>query len=661
MKSLLIVSLCSVSLLMGSISLAAGAAGAAGAAEKQAETAETVTLNLKDTDLRVLIETMSQMTGKNFIVDPRVKGKVTVVSSTPVSPEQAYEIFVSVLKVHGFAIVPSGKVLKVIPVAGAKQDSIPNASQEQVKGDNLVTTVVKLKHSDATQVLPILKPLLAQNAHLASHSSSNTLLITDSAQNINRIIGIVEQLDIEDDDNIEIIPLTNTQATELAKTLESVKGTRFSKNPALRQKNIIVADERTNSLILNGDSEWRLNTRRLIKQLDRPTTKDDYTEVIYLKHANAQNLVTVLQGVGMHQLQTSTAATPGKGKSGSQQLDIRADEATNSLIISAPPFLAKSLKSVIEKLDIRRAQVHIQAIIAEVKYDKSVEFGIEWTTDLTSDGSIAISTLPVTGGVTSSITSFPGSIGSGFSLGYVSGGTLRGLIKAFAADGDTNILSTPSLVTLDNEEAMIHVGQNVPFVTGSYTVESDDNPFQTIERQDVGIKLTVKPHINEGGTIALNIEQEVSNVDTKSSVEGLVTNNRLIKTTVLVDNEEIIVLGGLMQDELSENISKVPLLGDVPLLGNLFRNQVTEKQKRNLMVFLRPQIIWDKETSKQITNREYTSMLDLQKGLRASGINLMPNEQRPQLEELNPTAKVTDSQKVIPQTAVSNSIFPDEN
>lgn len=653
-KSLVILLLCSAWLVPGTISLAAGAA------DTEAETAESVTLNLKDTDLRVLIETMSQMTGKNFIVDPRVKGKVTVVSSTPVSPEQAYEIFVSVLKVHGFAIVPSGKVLKVIPEAGAKKDSIPtSASQAQVKGDNLVTTVVKLKYSDASQLMPILKPLLAQNAHIAPHASSNTLLITDSAQNINRIIGIIEELDVEDGDNIEIIPLANTQAGELAKTLDSVKGTRYSKNPALRQKNIIVADERTNSLILNGDSEWRLNTRRLIKQLDRPTTKDDYTEVIYLKHANAQNLVTVLQGVGMHQLQTGGA--PGKASAASQQLDIRADETTNSLIISAPPFLAKSLKSVIEKLDIRRAQVHIQAIIAEVKYDKSVEFGIEWTSNLTSDGRIGISTLPVTGGVTSSITSFPGSIGSGFSLGYVSGGTLRGLIKAFASDGDTNILSTPSLVTLDNEEAMIHVGQNVPYVTGTYTVQSDDNPFQTIERQDVGIKLIVKPHINEGGTIALNIEQEVSTVDTGSTVEGLVTNNRLIKTTVLVDNEEIIVLGGLIQDELSENTSKVPLLGDIPLLGSLFRSQVTDKQKRNLMVFLRPQIIWDKETSKQVTNREYTSMLDLQKGLRASGINLMPNEQRPQLEEINPTATVSDNQNVISKPAVSRSVFPDEN
>jgi len=651
-KSLSIVLLCSAWLSVGSICFAAEAT------ETQAETTESVTLNLKDTDLRVLIETMSQMTGKNFIVDPRVKGKVTVVSSTPVSPDQAYEIFVSVLKVHGFAIVPSGKVLKVIPEAGAKQDSIPSASQQQVKGDNLVTTVVKLKYSDASQLMPILKPLLAQNAHIAPHPSSNTLLITDSAQNINRIIGIIEELDVEDGDNVEIVPLANTQAGELAKTLESVKGTRYTKSPALRQKNIIVADERTNSLILNGDSEWRLNTRRLIKQLDRPTTKDDYTEVIYLKHAKAENLVNVLQGVAMHQLQTSGA--PGKANTASQQLDIRADETTNALIISAPPSLARSLKSVIEKLDIRRAQVHIQAIIAEVKYDKSVEFGIEWSSDLSSDGTIGISTLPVTSGVTSSINSFPGSIGSGFSLGYVSGGTLRGLIKAFAADGDTNILSTPSLVTLDNEEAMIHVGQNVPFVTGSYTVESDDNPFQTIERQDVGIKLTVKPHINEGDTIALNIEQEVSNVDTKSSVEGLVTNNRLIKTTVLVDNEEIIVLGGLIQDELSENTSKVPLLGDLPLLGNLFRSQVTEKQKRNLMVFLRPQIIWDKETSKQITHREYTSMLDLQKGLRASGINLMPNEQRPQLEELNPLDAAAAADTVPADKPLTRNTFLEE-
>ncbi|MGD2117888.1 MAG: type II secretion system secretin GspD [Chromatiales bacterium] len=601
---------------------------------------ERITLNLKNTDVRTLIESMSQLTGKNFIVDPRVKGNVTIVSAEPVDKQQAYEIFVSVLKVHGFAVVPSGKAYKVIPSVHAKQDNVPTLPAEQHRlGDALVSQVIHIRFADVTQLVPMLKPLLPAHAHLAADINSNSLLVTDSADNINRILEIVAQIDVADDSDTEIIAIRNTQASDLAATLEGLQLRTFSKNQAAKDNNKIIADDRTNSLVISGESQWRRKIRRLAHQLDKPSNQSDYTEVIYLRHATAKNLLDVLTGVSQHQLGAKGGATASPvARSGNQKFDIQADEETNSLVITAPPFLAKTLKSVISQLDIRRAQVHIQAIIAEIKYNRTVELGVEWRTNIPNNGRVAVSKLPIAGSTTSSIDSFPGAAGSGFSLGYITNGTLTSLLKAFASDGDANILSTPSLVTLDNEEASIHVGQNVPFVTGQYTgndSNAGENPFQTIERHDIGIKLKVKPHINEGDTIKLTIEQEVSNVDAESTVDGLVTNKRVIETTVLVDDEEVIVLGGLIEDELTESTSKVPLLGDIPLFGQLFRSQKTAKDKRNLMVFLRPQIIRDKLASNTITNKHYMEMQDLQQGLRANGVLLMPDEQPPLLPDLD--------------------------
>jgi general secretion pathway protein D len=306
----------------------------------------------------------------------------------------------------------------------------------------------------------------------------------------------------------------------------------------------------------------------------------------------------------------------------------------------------RSLKSVIEKLDIRRAQVQIEAIIAELRNDKSVELGIEWQTNTPDTGVAAGTNLPLTSAVGSSILSYPSTVGSGISLGYFRGGDLRALIRAFANDGDTNILSTPSLLTLDNEEASIHVGQNVPFVTGQYTTTDAENPFQTIERHDVGIKLNITPHINEGDTIKLKLEQEVSSVDAKSDVDGLVTNKSIIQTTILVDDEEVIVLGGLMQDSLTENHSKVPLLGDIPLLGNLFQSRRTSLEKKNLMVFLRPQIIRDRNDNAQLSGKIYTQIRQLQQGARDKGISLMPKEQPPVLPQMDGSEQETEEAAV---------------
>jgi general secretion pathway protein D len=622
-------------LLLGSVQISAE--------EAAGEDNQSMTLNMNKTDIRALIETMSNITGKNFIVDPRVSGEVTVISSASVSPEEAYEIFVSVLRVHGYSIVPSGQALKVIPNMNAKQSGVPTVEERRVN-DDLINRVVRIKHSQANQLIPILRPLLPQEAHLAAHPTSNTLLITDTASNINRILEIVSSLDIKQDSEIEIVLLENTQASDLVNIIQQIQKKGSAQNEPFRNQNTFTADNRTNSIILNGSFQWRKDLKQLIFQLDRPTDKSDDTEVIFLKHATAKDILGVIQNIGMHQIQSQNK---GKGAASAinQQFDVQADDATNALIVTASPLVAKTIKRVITQLDIRRAQVHIQAIIAEVNYDKAMELGIEWASTepgTNESGFKSNITWPVAEGS----TPFGYALGNGFSLGYVTNGALTALIKAIASDDDTNILSTPSIVTLDNEEASIVVGQNIPIVTGRYTGTSDTdtgvNPFQTIERQDVGIKLKVKPNINEGDTIKLNIEQEVSDVSS-TSPDGIETSTREIKTTVIVDDSEIIVLGGLIKDKIEDGTSKVPLLGDLPLVGNLFRSSKSSLNKQNLMVFLVPRIIRNNEDNKVITSSQYDKMRSLQLEARNAGITLLDENLSPLLPEDPATLELLNS------------------
>ncbi len=607
---------------------------------------KSMTLNLNDADIRAFIATVSEMTGKNFIIDPRVKGRVTVVFSTPTTPENIYEVFLSVLKVHGFSTVPSGDAIKIIPSAGAKQDNIPTMLEDgSSRSEKTLTQVVQVNHADAGQLASILRPLLPQYAHIAAHASSNTLVIVDTASNVNRIVNIIRRIDQANNFGVEIIKLKHAQANTLVQTLNKLvsKGPRKGKTPAQSQS--VSADERTNSLILNGDPSWRANIKSIVAQLDQPVENEGNTEVIYLKYANAKELSSVLQGVGNKMIQSSKGKK--QGQVGTNLFDIQADESTNALVLTAPPILMQSLKSVIDKLDVRREQVHIEAIIVEVTGGKSMSLGVDWKTSTPSDGVFA----------SSLFTDSPLSLGGGgLTLGFYSSGDLRAVLNAFAGDKDSNILSTPSLVTLDNEEASIVVGDNVPLITGQYTNSDADgatNPFQTIERQDVGIKLTVTPHINEGETIELKIEQEVSDVDeaSKDAVEGITTKKRNIKTTVLVDDGEIIVLGGLISNDLSETDQKIPLLGDIPVLGYLFSHKNTEYIKKNLMIFLRPRILRNKRLNQELANEHYSRIRKEQKEKWIDGIQLMPNEEPPLL----PVRDFKDSKKPAPVTEISIS------
>lgn len=587
--------------------------------------ADEITLNMKDADIRILIQQVSKFTGKNFIIDPRVKAKVTVVSSNTLSPEAVYEVFLSVLQVHGYAAVPTGAVIKIVPEVNAKQGPLPLSSgKESYPADELITKIIRLNHVPASQLVPILRPLVPQQGHLAAYNPTNTLIITDHAGNIQRIMKIIRGVDRPDSNELEIIPLHHASASELVRILNSLNaGTGKDVTKKIR----LAADDRTNSILVTGDRSTRLKIRATISYLDTPLEDGSgNTHVIYLKYAKAENLVKILTGLKEAGAKkggvTKAKGAPVKVTSGSvisQNAIIQGDEETNALIITADPNTVKNLKAVIRQLDIRRAQVMIEAIIAEITVNKQKELGVGLVVDGTPESG---------GAVPAAISNFAGiddilsaalgatdftSIPSGLSLGVgresSSGARYGLLLRALQADTNTNILSTPNIVTLDNEEAELIVGQNIPFVTGSFTGAGStdpNNPFQTIERQDVGLTLKVTPQINEGDTVKLDLEQETSSVIPGTEDIGIATRKRSIKTSVLVDDGGILILGGLIQEEVTDSQTKIPLLGDIPLIGFLFRSQNTTKTKANLMVFLRPSILRDSKDAAYVTNEKYS-------------------------------------------------------
>ncbi len=517
------------------------------------------TLNLKNADISSLIQTVSRQTGRNFVVDPRVKARVTVISAEPLSEAELYQTFLSVLQVHGFAAVPSGDLIKIVPDVNAKQGPVPAYERDSREGDQLVTQVIKVENVPAAQLVPILRPLVPQQGHLAAYAATNTLIITDRSSNIQRLTDIIADIDRPDSEEVEVVQLQHASSREVISILQSIQSNvaqSGGSTGALR----FAPDERTNSILLSGDSASRKRTRELIEKLDTSVESGGNTRVVYLRYASAVDLLEVLTGVSAGQAEIGTGGGGGDegGQSeggggaptvdsngilqaptesaptasiirrsgedaGTPNIDIQADEDTNALIITAPPDEMRSILAVIEQLDIRRAQVLVEAIIADLSENNTSELGVNWAVDGTSSNRPAAYTN--LGGATQELaaTAFAvenggagAQLGTGLSLAlgrFGTGGVDFGfLLSAIATDADNNILSTPSLVTMDNQEAEITVGQNVPFVTGTQLSSSNDNPFQTIERQDVGITLKVKPQINEGDNIRMEIEQEVSDV-----------------------------------------------------------------------------------------------------------------------------------------------------
>ena len=623
----------------------------------------TITPNYKEADIRQIVEAVSAVTDRNFIIDPRVNAKVTMLSKTPMTPDAFYEAFLAILEVHQLAAMQSGDIIKIIPNATARQYGSPMGTGRAAGDDDIVTQVIQVQNVGAAQLVPILRPLIPQFGHLAAHPGSNMLIISDRAGNVARMVSIIRRIDLSSEDDIEVIPLQHASSSEVVRVLTAL--TQQPRSDGAPVSTSLVADARTNSVLVGGDRADRLRLRTLIAHLDTPLEDGGDTQVRYLRYADAEELATKLQQHFQGQVAAQGAAGGAAASPQNGEVSVWADTQTNAIVVNAPPKMMRSLMQIVDKLDIRRAQVLVEAIIVEVIANKTAELGITWAVEgAASTTPISATNFPSLGpGVVQLAGAAAGGgetpvdpsslIGEGitFGVGRLSdtGVSFAAILRALEGDADTNIISTPSLVTTDNEEASLNVGQEVPFVTGSFTNTGGNigsvNPFQTIQREQVGVKLTITPQINEGNSLLLDISQEISNI--AQSVEGatdLITNQRIVETTVIVDDGQILVLGGLLEDVLRESEQRVPILGSIPFLGALFRAQKTDKVKTNLLVFIRPTILRDAATISTETNSKYNLIKDLLDQTNEDGINLMPGEEGfalPPFEEADRTVTPT--------------------
>jgi general secretion pathway protein D len=630
-----------------------------------------ITPNYKDADLGQIIEAVSAVTGKNFIVDPRVRAQVTMLSSTPMSPAAFYEAFLSILQVHGFVAVPSGDVVKIIPDANARQvpaNDLP--ASLSATSDEIVTQVVAVKNVSAAQLVPILRPLIPQYGHLAAYPAANMLIISDRASNVNRIVRIIQRIDNTGDENIDVIQMQHASAAEVVRIVNSLYSGAAAEGGGMPTVKM-VADERTNSVLVSGESSQRLRLKALITHLDTPLEAGGDTQVRYLRYADAEKIAQKLTGQ-VQGIVAAASGAPGAGAAGApaaassaglgadKSVMIWAEPQTNALVVTAPPKVMRSIMAIVDRLDIRRAQVLVEAILVEMAIDKSMDLGVNWAIgDRDSEGNIlpaAAFAQPINGtglgeiiqGVLNpeSIQAVPNGLTMGFGQLTDNGVSWAALIRAIGGTGNTNIIATPSVVTLDNEEAEIKIAKEVPFVTGQYTTSSTgsggvnnqfSNPFQTIQREEVGNILKITPQINEGDSVMLKISQEASNIAASAeqiSSADLITNKRVITTNVMVEDGGIIVLGGLISDEVRESKSQVPFLGSIPIIGELFKTRSVDKVKTNLMVFIRPRILRDGVDAAIETNAKYNYIRDQQLNRNKGKVTLMPGEHQPTLPSL---------------------------
>jgi general secretion pathway protein D len=609
----------------------------------------TITPNYKDADLEQVIEAVGAVTGKNFIIDPRVKAQVTMISSTPMSSDAFYEAFLSILQVYGYVAVPSGDVIKILPDANARQmPGWEGAAAANRRADDIVTQVVLVRNVAAAQLVPILRPLIPQYGHLAAHPASNMLIISDRAANVDRVLSIIRRIDQSSDQEYEVIRLSNASAAETVRVVSALQqggGGGASGGKAIT----IVADERTNSILISGDKSDRLRVRTLIAHLDTPLEEGGDTQVRYLRYADGAELATKLESQYNRSSDPAVGGPPGTASS----VTIWADEQTNALVITAPPKTMHSMMSVIDKLDIRRAQVLVEAIIVEVSETALAQLGVTWAA-LGESNIIGITDFPgitsggiknlagvISGEATDALVALQPGVNLGVGRINSAGEGWAALIQALEADSNTNIMATPTLVTLDNEEAEINVGQEVPFVTGNYTATGGTagavNPFQTVQREQVGLKLKITPQINEGDAVLLKIDEEISALSSSTVAVDLITTNRTLTTSVIVEDRGILVLGGLLQDNVTETEQRVPILGSIPVIGALFRSNKIEQTRTNLMLFIRPTILRNSVATAYETNEKYTLIRDMQLRGQSSDRRLLQNIDRPLLPEPEPT------------------------
>lgn len=611
---------------------------------------EELVLNLRDADINGLIEIVSLETGINFIVDPRVRGQVNVVSGKPVRRSELYDLFLGVLKSYGFAAVEGSEgVVRIVPEVQAKENEVAGLS-ENSRGDEVITHVISVKHINAGQLVRILRPLVPKGGHLAAAAESNTLVIADTAANVRRIEGLIHRIDRESMDDFEIIALEHATAADIMRMVQGLEGD--TSGDEFNKRTRIIADERTNTIILRGEAARRASLRKMVYQMDVPGDSGN-SQVHYLRYAKAEDVAELLRGIAEGRDRNNVQTSEDGGSGGMSSMDeskvrIQAHESTNSVVIFGPAELTRDLSGIITQLDIRRAQVLVEAVIAEVSYDRAKELGVQWGIG-NKNGGVGIinfnrggrGIVNLAAGVNSFIegdVTTPPSLADGATFGAAGsiGSTqIAMLVNALQGDSSSNILSTPSLLTLDNEEAEIVVGQNVPFIVGR-SVENSGQAFDTIERQDVGIKLKIRPQINEGNAVRLEIAQEVSQIaQGASGAADIITNKRSLTTTVMVDDNELIVLGGLIDDQMVETRDKVPGLGDIPGLGRLFRYDTGRLEKRNLMVFLRPVIIRDTAVAESVTHSKYTYIRDQQLKEQDRRDSILPSGSMPVLPDWN--------------------------
>lgn len=574
--------------------------------------AERLTLNLRDVDIQTLIDLVAEETGTNFIVDPRVRGRVSVVSGRPVARDELYDLFLGVLRVYGFAVIPGESAAKVVPDVQAKQGEVPDLIMRiEARDDQIVTHVIQTEHVSAAQLVPILRPLVPQGGHLAATAENHALIISDTAANVRRLQRLVSRIDRPIETGIEVIDLQFARAAALVDTLRELEsGAAEGPRGAPR----ILADTRGNAIILSGNAERRLALRALIARLDTPVEGGN-TAVHYLRYAQANEVVEVLRGIA----EAREAGGAPRGDRSVGAVRIQAHEPNNAVILHGAPEDTRELLDVVERLDIRRAQVMVEAVIAEISAESARQLGIQWAAG-SPDSGVGIVNFDRAGrgllqlgvGVESFLQGAVSAprVPDGLYFGGIgrSGSNQIGLlITALQGDAFSNILSTPSLLTMDNEEAEIVVGQNVPFVVGR-SVEDSGQAFDTIRRQDIGVKLRVRPRINEGNAIRLEIEQEVSEIAPRGDARDLVTNTRSLRTHVMVEDGEMLVLGGLISENRNDTRDKVPGLGDIPGLGRLFRFDGERVEKRNLMIFLYPRIVRNTADGAVLTSEQYSFM-----------------------------------------------------
>lgn len=623
-----------------------------------AENEETFTLNFKDADIQAVIKFIAEATDKTIIINPKVRGSVKVISNEPVNKEELYALFLSVLDVHGFTAVENGNVVRVVPNRDARSLSIPSSNEQSIVDDTYMTQVVQLHNVSAAKLLPIVRPLVPQHGHISAYDPSNSLIITDTRANIARLKKIIAQIDTAAVLTTELIELRYAQADAVVKVVKELEKVDAKSGGNASKPVLLVADARINAVLVHGDDMQRMRVKRLIKRLDRPKTANSNVRVIYLKYAKAENVAKILGGVMQNMQRADTAArttgaagAAGRGRSSRLATSIQSDEDTNAILITADSDTMDSLLVLVESLDIRRAQVLIEAIIVEIDENDEKEIGIDWMYRDKDHGFGSSNSAGLVGplaagaigdgeeALTGLVGGLAGITGQVFGIGKLGGQTdFLGMLKLIKTNDNSNILSTPSLLTTDNHTASISVGQNVPFVTGSFSGAGGGaggnsvNPFQTVERKDVGILLEVTPHVNDGDTVVMDISQEISSVLELADV-GLITNQRKIDTQVMAKSGEIIVLGGLIKDDVKTGEKRVPILGDIPILGNLFKSQTSSTIKTNLMVFIRATIVPNDAMLFGATAEKYGYIRDVMREQQDNAGILMRDKDMPMLPE----------------------------